>query len=254
MSRLNAFLLLILFTASSGTARGVEPTAADNHYREAIKAVSAKDYTTALTEFELALDIDPDNLRFASDYRQAVILAKQYDRCLGFFEKLVTAAPAASNAYLNYGFAYVDKIPDAGAITQVILANKSLSLFSRSIELKPSWIAYYTRGNSSLFWPKIFGRTPLGVADLEEAMKLQKTENKRGFHVRAYIALGDGYWKMGELDKARTLWREGLAQFPGTSPLVERLAVEGDPLKALIDGMYDPNKRVDTNLHELWTD
>ena len=30
-------------------------------------------------------------------------------------------SPNAANAYLNYGFAYVNKIPAAGAITQVIL-------------------------------------------------------------------------------------------------------------------------------------
>ena len=80
------------------------------------------------------------------------------------FEKLVADNPSSSNAYLNYGFAYVDKIPAAGSITQVILANTALSYFSKSIELKPSWIAYYTRGNSYLYWPKIFGRAPLGIA------------------------------------------------------------------------------------------
>ena len=43
-----------------------------------------------------------------------------------WLEKLVAENPEASNAWLNYGFAYVDKIPVEGAITQVILANTSL--------------------------------------------------------------------------------------------------------------------------------
>jgi ribonuclease-3 len=34
------------------------------------------------------------------------------------FEALVAAHPASANAWLNYGFAYVDKIPAAGAISQ----------------------------------------------------------------------------------------------------------------------------------------
>src|SRR5882672_5906336 len=131
-----------------------------------------------LPKLEAALAADPDNLRFGSEYRQAVIQAKEYDRSLKFFEKLVADHPKSGNAYLNYGFAYVDKIPAAGSITQVILANTALSHFSKSIELQPSWIGYYTRGNSYLYWPKIFNRAHLGVEDLEQCMKIQKADNK----------------------------------------------------------------------------
>ena len=84
---------------------------------------------------------------------------------LAFFQELVTAHPSAANAHLNFGFAYVDKIPVAGAITQVILANNALGEFTTAVALQPSWIAYYTRGNSYLFWPKIFNRTRLGIDD-----------------------------------------------------------------------------------------
>src|SRR6266700_6635142 len=153
-----------------------------------------------LPKFEAALASDPDNLRFGSEYRQAVIQTKEYDRSLKFFEKLVADHPKSSNAYLNYGFAYVDKIPASGSITQVILANTALSYFTKSIELEPSWIGYYTRGNSYLYWPKIFNRAQLGVEDLEQAMKIQKADKQlRPYHVRAYISLGDGYWKMDDL-------------------------------------------------------
>src|SRR5258708_26619700 len=115
-----------------------------------------------LSKMESALAADPDNLRLGSEYRQAVIQTKEYDRSLKFFEKLVADHPKSGNAYLNYGFAYVDKIPVAGSITQVILANTALSYFTKSIELQPSWIGYYTRGNSYLYWPKIkIGRAHL---------------------------------------------------------------------------------------------
>jgi tetratricopeptide (TPR) repeat protein len=184
----------------------------------------------------------------------AVIAAKEHDRCIKFFEKLVADHPKSSNAYLNYGFAYVDKIPVAGTITQVILANTALTQFTRSIELSPSWIAYYTRGNSYLYWPKVFGRTSLGSADLEQAMKMQKQDKKRSYHVRAYVSLGDGYWKMDDLAKARATWQEGLSLFPDSAALKDRLAREGDALKEYIENVLDPNKRVDTNLHELWMD
>ncbi len=207
---------------------------------------------TELAKFEQALNANPDDLRAGNDYRMAIIKTGQYDRGLEFFKQLVTRHPAASNARLNYGFQYVDKIPAAGSITQVILANNALTEFSKSLEIRASWIAYYTRGNSYLFWPKIFGRTKLGIADLEEAMKIQKAEPKRSYHVRSYIALGDGHFKMDEFEKAAAIWKEGLAQFPDNTLLRLRIGLKQEDVKVVLEGVYDPNKRVDTNLHELW--
>ncbi len=230
------------------------PYGAEEDFREALKAVEAKDFNAAMDKFEAALAADPDNLKYGSEYRQVVIQAKAYARCLAFFEKLVAQHPDSANAYLNYGFAYVDKIPDAGAITQVINANTALSYFTRSLELKPSWIGYYTRGNSYLYWPKIFNRTHLGIADLEEAMKLQQQEGRRSHHVRAYVALGDGYLKMDDPEKARQIWSEGLQLYPENQELKRRLAASPDELSAILQSTYDPNRRVDTNLKELWQD
>ncbi len=205
-----------------------------------------------LAKMEAALAADPDNIRFGSEYRQAVIQAKEYDRSLKFFEKLVASNPTAPNCYLNYGFAYVDKIPAAGSITQVILANTALSHFTKSIEIKPSWIALYTRGNSYLYWPKIFNRAHLGVADLEQAMKMQKADQLRSYHVRSYISLGDGYWKMDNIEKAKAVWQEGMKLFPNNAQLKARLSRSGDDLAKYIDDVLDPNKRVETDLHEIW--
>lgn len=208
--------------------------------------------TPDLTKLEAGLSADPDNIRLGSQYRQAVIQAKEYDRCLKFFEKLVADHPKSGNAYLNYGFAYVDKIPASGSITQVILANTALSYFTKSIELQPSWIGLYTRGNSYLYWPKIFARAHLGVDDLEKCMTIQKADKQRKYFVRAYISLGDGYWKMEDTPKAKAVWKEGAKLYPDNAPLKARLSKDGDDLAAYINDVLDPNKRVDTDLHEIW--
>jgi tetratricopeptide (TPR) repeat protein len=205
-----------------------------------------------LVNFEQLLEGQPDDLRAGNDYRMAVVQVGQYDRGLAFFQRLIEANPSASNAHLNYGFAYVDKIPVAGAITQVILANHALTEFTSALELRRSWIGYYTRGNSYLYWPRIFLKTHLGIADLEEALKIQRTDKKRSYHVRTFVALGDGYWMMDELDRATATWRDGLAQFPDNEALKVRLSQQGRDLKATIDSSYDPNKRVDTSLQDLW--
>ena len=206
-----------------------------------------------LARLEAALTADPDNLRAGNDYRIAIVRAAQYDRALAFFEALVAGHPGAANAHMNYAFAYVDKIPAAGAITRVILANNALNEFSRALELRPTWLGYYARGNSYLFWPRIFNRTRLGIADLEEAMRVQRADQKHAYHVRTFIALGDGYWKVSEVVKAKAMWREGLKEFPGNAPLRARLAATGKQLAAIIGETYDPERRVDTNLDELWT-
>ena len=208
----------------------------------------------ALEPMEAALAAEPDNLRYASEYRHAVIRAGAYDRALDFFAKLVADHPGAAFAWLNYGYAYVDKMPSAGAITQVILANDALQRFTRSVELKPSWLALYTRGNSYLYWPKIFGRGPLAVADLERAVAISRSEPKRAYQAHAYAALGEAYWRTDQPERARATWEEGARLFPQDAVLKALLARQGDELEAYVADQLDRTKRVDTDLRELWED
>jgi tetratricopeptide (TPR) repeat protein len=217
-------------------------------------SVAAQAAADPLDALELRVTADPDDLRAGNDYRMTVIRAQAYDRALAFFKELTARHPDSANAHLNYGFAYVDKIPAAGAISQVILANSALTEFSRSLELHPSWIAYYTRGVSYLYWPKIFDRTRLGVADLEIALTMQRAADRRhAYHVRTFLALGDGYWLMDQPAKARAAWRAGLKEFPQSAALKQRLASKPPALHDLLRDVYDPSRRVDSDLTELWT-
>lgn len=227
--------------------------AADSDYQQAMKALGSNDFVNALHYFESAITDDPDNLMYSSEYRQVAIKSKDFDRSVSFFEKLATTKPQSANVHLNFGFAYVDKIPVAGSITQVILANKALTEFTKAVELEPNWINLYTRGMSYLFWPKIFNRAPMGVADLERALKIQAAGPKKGYYVKTYLALGDAYWKTDQLEKARAVWQEGLKQFPDNQQLKARVDHQGDDLQKIIEANLDPNKRVDTDLRELWT-
>ncbi len=218
------------------------------------QSLAAGELPAALEHMEAALAADPDNLRYASEYRHAVIRAGAYDRALEFFAKLVADHPGAAFAWLNYGYVYVDKMPSAGAITQVILANDALQQFTRSIELKASWIALYTRGNSYLYWPKVFGRGPLAVADLERAVAISKNEPKRAHQAHAYAALGEAYWRTDQPERARAAWEEGARLFPQDAVLKALLSRQGDDLEAFIADQVDRTKRVDTDLRELWED
>jgi len=243
MSAFISSLLLLAALAASGP---------EADFTAGMQAAAAKDWAAALPRLEAAVAADPASLRYESEYRRMVIAAGAYDRALDFYKRLTAAHPESAEAALNYGYAYVDKIPVAGSVSQVILANSALGWFTKSLELKPTWLGYFTRGNSYLYWPKVFGKTPLGVADLERAVQMAKTEPPCTCHVRAWIALGDGYWKEDNLEKARATWSEGLRLFPGNAKLEERLARQGDELKEAIEADSDPNKRVDTNLRPLW--
>ena len=246
--------LVFVTSVFAAVLLAVAPATAQRPTTRAAAEAAAAAADGRLAPLEKSLAAAPDDLRSGNDYRRAVVETKQYDRAIAFFEDLVTKHPDAGNAHLNFGFAYVDKIPDAGAITRVILANNALNQFTRALEIERSWIGLYTRGNSYLFWPKIFGRTSLGVADLEEALRIQKAGSRRHYHVRVYIALGDAYWMMDDFDKAKATWEAGLALFPDNATLKSRLGTHGEELASLINGSYDPAKRVDTSLEDLWTD
>jgi tetratricopeptide (TPR) repeat protein len=243
--------------ANAAAPAGVEA------FNEGMKEFAAKDWDKALDLLETALLGDPDNLQFGSEYRRVAILRAQamhgnegkpedFDRPIKFFERLVASNPSAPNANLNYGLAYVDKLPCLDALTRITAANTALSQFTKSLELRPAWITYYTRGTSYLFWPKFFNRAKLGVADLETVLKMQSAGPKRAYQAHTWVALGDGYWKMNDLEKARSTWTDGLKEFPDTPALKDRLAKQGDDLAALIQDALDPRKRVNTDLKEMW--
>jgi tetratricopeptide (TPR) repeat protein len=244
------------------TANAAGPLGEDA-FNGGIKELEAREWGKALDLMETALTADPDNLQYGSEYRRAAILRAEsihgkagkpedFDRPIKFFERLVAANPAAANAFLNYGLAYVDKVPTVDALTRMSVASAALGEFSKSLELRPSWVGYYTRGTSYLFWPKFFGRAKLGVADLETAVRMQEAGPKKPYYAHAWVALGDGYWKIDDLEKARSTWSEGLKEYPDSPALKERLAGQGDDLKTIIGDALDFKKRVDTDLKNIW--
>lgn len=247
-----ACVLLALAAAAAPAAAATPPAAAVAAYQKATAALAATGPDAALADFEAALRLDPDNLRWGSEYRQAAIAAEEPDRAIDFFAALTVEHPRAASARLNLGYAHVDKIPFAGAVTQVILANKALEHFSAALELEETWLGLYTRGNSYVYWPPIFGRTKLGIADLERAVELAEELPKKPIHALAWVALGDAHWRLDDVARARETWRQGLRLYPGNADLEARLGREGEALEEFLEAQYAIGKRVDTDLSSLW--
>ncbi len=224
-------------------------------FEQGMAAAEAGSADQAVALLEQAAALAPTNLRYGAEYRQAAIAAKACDRSIAFFEGLAAAHPESADVRLNWGYAYVDKIPDAGAVTGVILANTALTHFTEAIERDPTWLALYTRGNSYVYWPAIFKRAKLGIADLERAVELSEQREPRRYYAHAYAALGDGWWRLKDLDTAREVWRRGLEKLAAVAPLPdleERLALDDKALDAYLKDHYAIGKRVETDLHELW--
>jgi tetratricopeptide (TPR) repeat protein len=251
------WIAAVVLTTALGLFGTAQAQEAESLFQEAVQAAQATDYEAALASFEAALQADPNTLRYGNDYRMTVVKINQvktYDRCIAFFKQLVADNPKAPNAWMNLGYAYVDKIPTEGAITQVLLANTALGYFSTALDLEESWLGRYTRGNSYLYWPAVFGRTRLGIADLEKAIELSQQMDKRNYHARAYRGLGEAYWRLNDLEKARQIWRGALELFPGNEELQVLLEQDDKALNAFLTAHFEPGKRVDTNVSAIWED
>jgi len=235
--------LLVLLSAWGSEDEGL--------YNAALVAMQAGNHELALEKFEAAIQAAPNNLGYGNAYRQMIVninTKSMYDRCLAFFKQLVADHPNMPNAWMNYGYAYVDKIPTEGAITQVLLANTALGYFTTALDLKETWLARYTRGNSYLYWPAIFGRTPAAIADLERAIEMSQATPPRPYHVRAYVGLGEAYWRLSNFKKAREIWQAALERFPDNESLKERLSLDDKALNDFLTAHFEPGRRVDTDV------
>lgn len=134
-------------------AAGPDPTPdrAEELFASGLAAAEAGDFAAALDRLETAAAARPESLRYGAEYRQAAIAAEEYDRAIAFFETLAARHPDSAAVRLNWGYAYVDKIPAAGAVTGVILANTALTHFTEALERDETWLGRYTRGNSYIY-------------------------------------------------------------------------------------------------------
>jgi len=209
----------------------------------------------SLSELEKRISSDPENLKVAAEYRQAVIASGNYDRAITFFENLEKRTGAGPHASLNLGLAYIDKIPTVGSFSRISLGNRATAALTRSIQRQPSDVAYSIRGMVNLRFEKAwFHRTPEGVADLENAMRLAASHLDRKYVASIYLALGDGYWRLKKPEKARETWQAGRTRFPHDERLQMRLTAADAVVTNTLSHELDAGVRVDTSLRELFED
>ena len=208
-----------------------------------------------MDELEARLAQDPASLRVAAEYRQLVIDTGTYDRSIKLFERLAKDPRGGANRFVNLALATVDKVPVAGSFRRALLGRDAIDALTRAIAIEPTPLAYLVRGLVNLYYDQfIFHRTDKGVADLEIARRLSAAYPQVRYAPRILIALGDGYWRLNQHDKAREVWREGLASCPDVEGFHVRLAARDEQIPDIIEHALDAGVRVDTTLREMFPD
>lgn len=208
-----------------------------------------------LDGFEARLLQEPGNLRVAAEYRQLVIETGRYDRSIKLFERLAHDSRGGANRFLNLALANVDKVPVSGSVRRALLGRDALDALTRAIAIEPTDLAYLIRGLVNLYYDQfVFHRTDKAVADLEVARKLASIHPQVAYMPRILVALGDGYWRLRQHDKARDIWREGLVAWPDTDGFRVRLNAADAEIPDIIERALDAGVRVDTTLRELFPD
>jgi tetratricopeptide (TPR) repeat protein len=201
----------------------------------------------SLDSFERGIAADPENLRIAADYRQMAIAAGQFDRSIDYLEKLADKKGSGPNIKLSLALAYVDKVPRAGDIRKLYLGRDAVNMLTKAIAQQPTPLAYYIRGLINLYYNNfIYHRIPRGIEDFEKALSLATPATPMIW--RAYVSMGDGYWRLDQKDKAREVWKKGLDRFPDILDLRSRLDPDEAATRKIVDRALDANNRVDTSL------
>jgi len=205
-----------------------------------------------LTDLERAIAADPENLALAADYRQLTIAAGQFDRSIDFLDKLAKRKGSGPNVRVSLALAYVDKVPTAGDVRRLYLGRDAMNALTASIAQRPCVLAYYMRGLINLYYNRfIFHRADKGVADLSQALSMVTADTAPTLVARVYTALGDGYFRLDQVARARETWSAGAAKFPADAGLKERLRKDGEPLADVVTTALSAGRRVDTTLVDL---
>jgi tetratricopeptide (TPR) repeat protein len=202
-----------------------------------------------LRTLEQAVAAEPENLARGGEYRQVTIAAGLFDRAIDLFRRLAKAPGSGPNVRINLALAYADKVPTAGDIRRLYLGRDAMNALTQAIAARPSVLAYYLRGRINLYYNRlIFKRTDKGVADLTHALSMITSETPPALVALVYTALGDGYFRLENLAKAREVWSTGLSACPDDPGLRTRLDKNGQALLEEVTAALSAGRRSDTSL------
>jgi hypothetical protein len=186
---------------------------------------------------------------------------REHSRSIRFFEQIAQEHPQIPNVRLQLSAAYVDKIPTCGGMAAIVskgtLARQALDQVDMLIAADATWWpALYARATNHLHWPRALRHSSAAARDFRACLALQLQgdgmADKRSYHARTYIGLGDALAKDGEFDAARRAWQDGWNAFPGNRDLEQRLALKtAADARAFVEKTRNLDEEIDTDFSFL---
>ena len=150
----------------------------------------------------------------------------QIDALVALFENKAKENPRLADAQAELGNAYLQKLftvgygPEAG-----VWGTKADKTFDAALELDPNhWQARFSKAVSLSNWPAFLGRQKEAIDNFEVLVKQQESSgNGRSDGLQTYLILGNLYSQQGKSEKALEVWKKGLAAFPQSKDLKDKL-------------------------------
>lgn len=176
----------------------------DAHLFAARNAEARRDYLTALKQYRLALEADPDNYRIMNNMASTLLQVGMYDEALTVANQALSIKPDYVSALVNAGIAQ-------GGLGQGASAR---GMLSRAVMLDP--------GNRSALYNLALAQERAGL--LDDALKSYRRLADGG-DPQGYLGQGRLYERQGNKAEALKLYRE-LTALPDSGQRPKDLARE----------------------------
>jgi hypothetical protein len=193
----------------------------------------------------------PGDLLAGNSLRTFCRAQKSVDHCIEALDRVAADHPAADAIRINAALAYVDQLPGHSLYIQARLSTHSIEHVSAILAHDAdNWLALYIRGLNNLYWPLWYRRTDRAIADLNRCIQLSEAlppPQRKPYMVLAYIALGDTYARLSQIDQARAIWTQGAARY-ASQLLQDRLQTQPGLLHERIESIRSREVPIDTDL------
>jgi len=197
------------------------------------------------------VEASPGDLLTGNALRRLCREQKSVGHCIEVLDRLAAGHPGVDAIRINAALAYVDELPGHSLYIQARLSTHSIQHVSAILERDSgNWLALYIRGLNNLYWPLWYRRTDRAIADLKRCVELSEQlppAQRKPYMALAYIALGDTYARLSQIEEARAIWAAGASRYTSTQ-LQERLQTQPAQLHERIESIRSREVPIDTDL------
>ena len=198
----------------------------------------------------------PWDLELGNRARALCRASRETARCVDLINEVAASHPGVVEARYQAALAYVDELPGHSILKQGRLSSRSMDHVTSVLEARPDdWLALYIRGMNHLYWPLIFRHIDSAIADLRHCAAIIErlpAAERKGYHSRVYLALGDALAKKGEPAQARAAWRRAAELDPASAAAAARVRLRDTEQADFVAANRDLDKPIDTDLAFLW--